>query len=384
MKIVADENIPFVREAFACLGDVETLPGRSITAKRLAGAELLLVRTVTQVDERLLDGSSVRFVGSATSGFDHVDFGYLDDAGIGFAGAAGANAASVAEYLVASLAELAGRFELQLDTLSVGIVGHGHVGKCVHRKAIALGMQCVINDPPLGLPGGDPAYRPLEEILACDIVTLHVPLEGEGEFATHRLVDEDFLAAMKPGAILINTSRGPVVDEDALKQALQGGHLRACVLDVWANEPNPDAELIAMAAIATPHIAGYSMDGRAEGTRRIFDEACAFLGVDADWDPAPLLPPSPTPLIELDSVRNGDLCRVLRRVYDIMQEDAPMRELAALDEGARPARFDALRRDYGPRREFSKTTVVLAEPNSELGEALRGLGFAVRAHASAN
>ena len=377
MNILADENIPFVVEAFSSLGEVETLPGRSIAPERLQGVEVLLVRTVTRVDEALLSNTPVRFVGSATSGFEHVDADYLEARGIGFAGAAGANATSVAEYVAGALAELAQRFDLQLSDLSLGIVGHGHVGKRVSQMASALGMRCVVNDPPLARATKNPTYRPLREILECDVITLHVPLEREGADPTYHLVNDGFLAQMKEGAILINTSRGGVVDEVALKKALRDERLKACVLDVWDGEPRPDPELIEMAAIATPHIAGYSLDGRVEGTRRILDAACAYLGLDAKWDRASLLPAPETPRIQVDPANGRALLHALREVYDILVEDAKMRRLCALDKAARAAAFDALRRDYPPRREFSSTVAQLPSPDKDLEKALHALGFQV-------
>ncbi len=379
MNILADENISFVAEAFSSLGDVETLPGRSITPERLQGVELLLVRTVTRVDEALLSRASVRFVGSATSGFDHIDAAYLQRRGIGFGGAAGANATSVSEYVAGALAELAQRFDLRLSELSLGIVGHGHVGKRVHQMASALGMRCVVNDPPLARGTNDAMYRSLKEVLECDVITLHVPLEGKGPDPTRHLVNDSFLAQMKEGAILLNTSRGGVVDEVALKQALRSQRLRACVLDVWEGEPRPDPELIEVAAIATPHIAGYSLDGRVEGTRRIFNQACDHLGLEAEWDPAPLLPAPAMPRIQVDPTNDRALLQAVREVYDIMAEDGKMRRLCALDKAARAAAFDALRRDYPPRREFSGTVARLSAPHPDLEAALRALGFQVAA-----
>ncbi len=381
MNILADENIPFVKAAFSSVGEVETLPGRSITPERLRGVEVLLVRTVTRIDEALLSHAPVRFVGSATSGFDHIDADYLQRQGIGFAGAAGANATSVAEYVMGALAELALRFNLQLPGLSMGVVGHGHVGRRVHEMASSFGMRCVVNDPPLARTTNDAMYRPLREVLDCDVITLHVPLDREGADPTHHLVDDGFFAQIKPGGILINTSRGGVVDEAALKRALREDALKACVLDVWDGEPRPDPELIEMAAIATPHIAGYSLDGRVQGTRQILDQTCAYFGLEADWDPASLLPAPTTPRIQVDLANNRALLQAVREVYDIMAEDAKMRGLCVLDERARAAAFDALRRDYPPRREFSSTVAQITGETREMETALSALGFQVASDA---
>ncbi len=377
MKILADENIPFVVQAFSPLGEVRTIPGRLIAPEHIREVDVLLVRTVTRVDDALLDGSPVRFVGTATSGFDHIDAECLKRRGVGFAGAAGANARSVAEYVIAAIAELGQRFGLQASRLSLGIVGHGHVGKRVHAMASALGMRCVVNDPPLARTTGESLYRPLNEVLDCDIVTLHVPLEHGGADPTHHLANEAFLAQMKKGAILINTSRGGVIDEAALKPKLRDGSLKACVLDVWENEPLPDPELIELAAIATPHIAGYSLDSRAQGTRVVLERACAHLGLEANWDPGPLLPAPSTPRIQVDPSNEGALLRAIREIYDIMPEDRKMRALTHLDETARGTAFDHLRRDYPPRREFSSTAAQVLGANEAAEGALRALGFQV-------
>lgn len=374
MKIVADENIPYVQEAFAELGEVATVSGRKIDAGTVRDAELLLVRSITKVDRALLDGSRVRFVATATIGEDHIDKAYLAGRGIVFASAPGSNANSVGEYVAAALLEIEARFGLPLKDSSLGIVGVGNAGKRVFAKAGALGMRCVLNDPPLARSSGDPKYRPLEEALDCDAITFHVPLTRDGGDATYHLVDETFLARLKPGVILINTSRGRVVDGAALERALDSGHVRACVLDVWEGEPNIDVSLLDRVAIGTPHIAGYSFDGKVNGTRMIYEAACRFLGCASAWDPAPLLPEPEC--AELRVVPGAGAVRdAVRAVYDIMQDDARMRRIADVSEEARGAYFDRLRKEYPRRRELFNTIAVVHPPDSALETCLRGLGF---------
>jgi len=225
LRIVADENIPYVREAFGPLAEVRTMSGRAISREALAGADALLVRSITKVNTALLDGTPVRFVATATIGEDHIDKQWLAAQKIGFSSAPGCNANSVGDYVTAALLHLAQRHGFALDQMSLGIVGVGNVGKRVHAKAAGLGLRCVLNDPPLYDQAADPKYRPLDEVLVCDIITFHVPLEKGGRYPTWHLADAPFLARMKPGSILINSSRGAVVDNPALKAALREGHL---------------------------------------------------------------------------------------------------------------------------------------------------------------
>ncbi|MBN2308885.1 MAG: 4-phosphoerythronate dehydrogenase PdxB [Candidatus Hydrogenedentes bacterium] len=379
MRIVADENIPFVREAFAALGEVTTLPGREIDAAAVRYADMLLVRSITKVNRELLDGSRVQFVATATIGEDHVDTGYLAEQGIAFSSAPGCNANSVAQYVTAALLELAARLDLDLPSLRLGIIGVGNVGKRVLAKATALGMECVLNDPPLWKETGDDRYRPIEEMHSCDIVTLHVPLTLQGRYATHHLAGERLVWNMRPKSILINTSRGPVADGNALKGALHSGHLRACVLDVWEDEPRVDEELLRGVFIGTPHIAGYSFDGKVNGTRQIYGAACRHLGVEPDWDSAPLLPTPECPEVRVPGGGGmGAVRDAVRAVYDIWRDDAAMRTVLDAPEEERPAVFDRLRKEYPRRREFFNTRAVVEPADTQLETQLGGLGFAGR------
>ncbi len=375
MLILADENIPYVREAFAPLGEVRTISGRAIMPESLKDATLLLVRSITKVNASLLDGSSVRFVATATIGEDHIDKAYLADRGIAFASAPGSNADSVRQYITGALLVVAERFGLDLARMSLGIVGVGNVGSRVLKNATALGMRCVLNDPPLARATGDARYRPLDEIFDCDILTLHVPLVKEGPDRTYHLADEAFLHRMKPGAILLNSSRGSVADGSAIGRALDGGHLRACVLDVWEREPDIDMALLERVVIGTPHIAGYSFDGKVNGTRMIYEAACRHLGVEPVWNPAPLLPMPECSTLTVDSGVPDALSRAVRAVYDIRRDDAAMRGLLALPETDRPKAFDRLRKEYPRRREFFNTRVRVQPRNAALESQLAGIGF---------
>lgn len=377
MKILADENIPYVREAFGSLGDVATAPGRSMTRDAVRDATLLLVRSITKVDSELLDGSAVQFVATATIGEDHLDKPYLAERGIVFSSAPGSNAASVAQYVTAAFLVLSERFDIDLKKIRLGIVGVGNVGTRVLACAAALGLECVLNDPPLARETGDDKYRPIEDVFDCDIVSLHVPLNREGTDPTYHLADEDFLSKLKPGAVLINTSRGPVADGEAVKKALDSGRLEACVLDVWEGEPDIDVALLERVVIGTPHIAGYSFDGKVNGTRMIYEAACRFLDVKPTWDAAPLLPPPQCPRLVVDGSAPDALDVTVRAVYDIMKEDAAMRRILVAPKEERPGLFDRLRKEYPRQREFFNTRVTVEPANAELEAQLAGIGFRV-------
>ena len=380
MKIVADENIPYVREAFASLGEVVTCSGRAMDAAQVRDAELLLVRSVTKVGAGLLDGSKVRFVATATIGEDHIDRPYLENHGIAFANAPGSNANSVGEYITAALLTLADWRGFKLQNKTLGIIGHGNVGKRIEAKARALGMRYILNDPPLQRETGDDKYRPISELLeVSDIITTHVPLTQEGPDATYHLMNRDFFERAKTGVIVMNTARGAVAHGSDLRDALESGKVGACVLDVWENEPNIDLNLFANLALGTPHIAGYSFDGKVNGTRQIHEAACAFLGVTSDWDPEPLLPTPDHPEIRVEGAASTmDAVRAaVLTVYDIRKDDKALRQIITMPPANRGTWFDSLRKNYPRRREFRNTRVIVEPSDSETQEVLANLGFRV-------
>jgi erythronate-4-phosphate dehydrogenase len=380
MKIVADVNIPFVRECFSSVGQVEVLSGRDITPPVIARADALLVRSITPVHCELLAGSTVRFVGTATIGFDHVDVRYLEQNRIGFASAPGSNANSAAEYVIAALLELGRRHHIKLADRSIGVIGVGNVGGRVAVKCAALGMQVLRNDPPLARRTADPAYVPLEALYGCDFLTLHTPLTRTGIDRTYHLADAGFFSALKPGAIFLNAARGAVMDSPALKVALQSGHLRAAVLDVWENEPDIDTELLEKVELGTPHIAGYSFDGKVAGMIMIYRSLCEYFGLSPRFDADDFLPEPEVPRLEMAAGGRDDeevVARVVERVYSIRRDDADLRRIVRRRVESRGDFFDSLRESYPIRREFHNTAVVLDEPRATLVDTLRGLGFEV-------
>src|ERR1017187_3697715 len=371
MRIVADPNIPFVQEAFGPLGEVRLVPGREIMAGTVRDADALLARSVTPVNAALLDGSPVKFVATATIGTDHVDQVYLSAKGIGFASAQGSNANSVAEYVVAAMLYMAQQRKFRLRDKTLGVIGVGNVGSRVVRNARALGMRVLQNDPPRARAEELNSFVTIDQVLSeADIISLHVPLTKAGAYSSYHLFTKDTLAALEDRSqILINTSRGAVVDNKALLKAIDGGKLGGVVLDVWENEPNISPELLDVVDLGTPHIAGYSFDGKVSGTRMIYEAACRFFKLQPIWTPD--LPPPPVPRIEL-TVSSGEddeevLRRIVRRVYDIVADDAALRKSILT--------FDKLRAEDPIRREFFNTELVLRGASDALRVKSAALGF---------
>ena len=376
MKIVADSNIPFAPEAFAGLADVEVLKASEMSPERLRDCEVLLCRSTRNVDAAMLDGTKVRFVATATIGTDHVDLDYLARRGIAFASAPGSNANSVSEYVTAALLTLAGEMGRPLREMTVAVIGVGNVGRRVVEKAQALGMRVLLNDPPLARQTGDSRFRPLDELLGADVITLHVPLTTTGPDATYHMVGDLFVERMKDGAIFINSARGAVVDSAALHKMIDSGKVTAVVLDTWENEPMIDPKLLAKVAIGTPHIAGHSFDGKVNGTKMVYDAACRFLHVPPTWTPEAAMPPPDVPKVSVSAAGRDDedvIREAVLAVYDVLKDDEDLRQMPS-DE-RRGEYFNALRRNYRPRREFRNTLVEVKGGSHELRRTLAGLGF---------
>jgi erythronate-4-phosphate dehydrogenase len=367
LRILADENIPCVQDAFARFGTVRTRPGRGISAKDVEAADVLLVRSVTEVGRELIGTASLQFVGSATIGTDHVDRAFLQAREIPFAHAPGSNADSVADYVVAALLLLARRRGVPLDGRTVGIIGCGNIGGRLARRLPALGLTVLKNDPPRAraaeADGRPHDFRPLGPVLqASDIVTLHVPLTTDGPDPTHHLVDAAFLDQMRDEAWLLNTSRGAVVNGDALLAARRRGAVAAMGLDVWEHEPSPAPPLVDAADVATPHIAGYAYDGKVRGTELLYQALCEQLGVEPTWTGAASLRPAakdalqctpPDPRLPTTEWRH----HLARQAYDLQVDDTALRSLPTHPREARAEAFQQLRRTYRPRRELQQHTV---------------------------
>lgn len=379
MKILADRQIPYAQQAFSEFGEVILRDGRNITPQDVRSADVLLVRSVTRVDAALLAGSKLGFVASATSGIDHVDTDYLKQAGIFFVSAPGCNAQAVVEYVLSSLLVIAAQHEFRLTDKVVGIIGCGQVGSRLARALNVMGVTCLCNDPPLHEITGEDRYCDLGEVLQADVISLHVPLTSTGRHPTRNLVNEQFLAQMRPDAVLINTSRGPVVEEAALKQALRQRHLPV-VLDVWGNEPALDPDLLSSVAIGTPHIAGYTSDARVRATTMIHRRLCEHLQVPGDWRPEAELARLPVKEIGINagsSMLDGLELAILSH-YDVRSDAAVLRESASMPAQEAMCYFDELRKNYPVRREFDSMTIRISD--GKLAGILRQLGFNVVTH----
>ncbi len=379
MKIVADRAIPFVERLFSTISDVVLVDGSQISSADLSDADALIVRTVTAVNRNLLQGSRVRLVATASSGIDHVDIRYLQDQGIFFASAAGCNARSVAEYILSSLFVLAEQQQIDLSAKTVGIIGCGHVGTILYGFMKILGIRCLLSDPPLQRIGSTLPLQALEDVLCADIISLHVPLIEYGLDSTLHLLDSKRLAALKRDVILINTSRGGVIDEAALLNFIDTRPDSAVVLDVWENEPAINQELLAKVSIATPHIAGYSTDAKLEGTLTAFRHTCRFFNLEFDESVIPAIPVPELNRIglsgyqtPLDAIHSAVLAS-----YDVRTDSGALRYMLGMDSQGRAAYFSGLRNKYPLRREFSQMTAVLDDKLQSLDCQLSGLGFTV-------
>ena len=384
MKTIVASSVLLGREAFAALGECVVVPDREIKAATVRDADALIVRSKTDCNAALLAGSKVRFVGTATAGFDHFDTDWLTQAGLTWYAAAGCNANSVAEYIsTALLLHLGQRRDRKLAGLTLGIVGVGQVGSRVAHKARLLGMRVLLNDPPLAEQTGDAAYRPLAEILPqCDVITLHTPLEKKGAHPTFHLADAKFFAQLKPGALFINASRGEVMETTCVQQALAQKTIYDALLDVWEEEPVVSRELLAAAALGTPHIAGYSFEGRLNGTVQCHHALCRAFGLTPNWTPPRAITHPTLPVLELDAAQldvESALARILLAAYDLTADDRALRAGAAAEGKAWGQHFDGLRKNYPERREFAARSARLANASPLLLELLRGFGFAVEA-----
>lgn len=373
MKIVADNKIPFLKGVLEPFAEVVYLPGKETTAEVVKDADAIITRTRTACNEALLKGSSVKVIATATIGFDHIDTSWVEGAGIIWANAPGCNSWSVKQYIASTLCALAIRHGLRFEDLTLGVVGVGNVGSKVAKVGRALGMKVLLNDPPRARKEGPDGFVSLDTVISeCDIITVHVPLTKTGEDATLHLFDEARLAEMKPSQILINSSRGPVVDNAALKAALGRGALKGAVLDVWEGEPDLDPGLVGMLDITTPHIAGYSADGKANGTTMSVQTVARVLGIREleNWKAEGIPAPEQSLVFELDATgktRQEVLMEAILHTYDVREDSARLR--------ANLGQFEKLRGDYQIRREPSAFTIRLKGAEASVIEALKELDF---------
>ena len=373
IKIVADDNIPYLKGALEPYASINYMDGGEIVPVMVKHADALLIRTRTQCNESLLYNSRVKFIGTATIGLDHIDTVYCHSRSIRYANAPGCNAVSVQQYIASVLANLKLRYGVSLSGKTIGIIGVGNVGKRVEKLARQLGMKVLLNDPPRARIEGNTGFVTLEKFLKeSDIVTLHVPLNRSGKDKTVHLISHSNINFFKPGSWLINTARGEVADENVLMEGLSDKRLAGVVLDVWDNEPSIDKKLIDKATFATPHIAGYSADGKRNGTIQVVRSLGDYFGLPLnDWEPAGI--PEPRhPIIALDCTGKSldELaCEAILDTYDIRDDDYRFR--------LNPGKFEELRGNYPLRREFPAYKIKLVNDNSNIKAMFLGLGFSV-------
>jgi erythronate-4-phosphate dehydrogenase len=376
MRIVADENIPLLDAFFEGFGDIRRYPGRTLDRAAVADADILLVRSVTQVTRQLLEGSPVRFVGTCTIGTDHLDLDYFAEAGIQWASAPGCNARGVVDYVLGSLLTLAEIEGADLTQRTYGVIGAGQVGGRLIKVLRGLGWNVLVCDPPRqAAEGGD--YVSLDEIIQrCDVISLHTPLSKTGDVPTWHLFDRQRLEQLKTGTWLINAARGPVVDNAALREVLLAREDLQAVLDVWEKEPHVDVELAELCVIATPHIAGYSLDGRQRGTAQIYQALCGFLDQSPVVTLEQLLPKPWLAQLTLDAATDPTwaLNTLCRGVYDPRRDDADFRRSLVGTADSQRLAFDALRKHYPPRREIEGLPVAINGESDALRTLITALG----------
>lgn len=375
MKIYADENMPYVKDFFAELGEVTLLNGRTLTAEQIRDADVLLVRSVTKVNKELLAKSStLKFVGTATIGTDHIDQSYLQQRGIGFSSAPGCNAQSVVEYVLSALFVLAEKYQWDLQQKTVGVVGVGNIGRRLVTALQALSIKALCCDPQRAAAEADFPHIPFEQLLPqVDIVSFHVPLVKSGPDATVDLLNSQTIKLLKPDCAVINACRGEVTNNDVLLAQALSGSKRPLVLDVWANEPEPDLRLIPHTDIASAHIAGHSIEGKARGTEMLYQALCVQLGLAPTKTLAQVLPAPQVSEVKINSEFGLlDVQNLSRLLYDVRRDDALFRFYMMQDNKTQG--FDWLRKSYPPRREYSSVRLT----GQEVPEFLTTLGFSTQ------
>lgn len=373
MKFLCDIALPNSVEVFSQYGEVALKNGRQINAGDLVDVDVLIIRSITKVNEDLLSkANKLKFVGTATAGMDHIDTALLDKKGIAYSNAQGSNCESVGDYILSVLLVLAEKYSISFEGKSIGIVGCGFVGSQVYNKAKALGLTIVKNDPPRFKAGDKTCSATLDEALACDIVTLHVPLIQDGEYKTLHLIDEQNLLKLKPNAIFINASRGNVVDNEALSEFLEKRSDIKVWLDVFEGEPEINCKkLLSQVDGATAHIAGYSYESKRRANVMLAFTLAKVLKLE---EPKAYVMPKPE--IEsttLGKVENLDLDLIRRLVFSVydVRRDSLMFKNCFKDAKS----FDAMRSNYRERRELSSLHLLNVE--DKFKEQLSLLGFSV-------
>ncbi|MCD4731107.1 MAG: 4-phosphoerythronate dehydrogenase [Bacteroidales bacterium] len=369
MKIVADDKIPFLKGVLEKYAEVVYLPGDLITKSELQAADALLIRSITQCSEELLSGTAVQLIASATIGDDHIDKDFCKRNNVTWTSAKGCNAAAVEQYFTAGLLALTEKYNIDLTGKTIGIIGVGNIGNRVQKVSQLLGLKVMLNDPPRKRVEGSAGFSTLADVQEkADIITLHTPLNYGGDDKTFHLIDQAFFEGLKKSIILINSSRGSVIDSLSMKNAIEDGKVIHTLLDVWENEPEIDNDLFNLIDIATPHIAGYTLEGKANGTSLVINAVNNFFKLKLnDWKPTV---PSSTTMLLIDWPSLSDskaVQRIFHEVYPILNDDQQLR--------TNPDKFEELRRDYKYRRENNTFFLPSKGIPDKLYEKLAELGF---------
>lgn len=370
MKIVADNEIPYLKGLLEPVAEVVYLPGRSIRREDLIDADALIIRTRTKCNRELLEGTKVSFIGTTAIGYDHIDASYCEVKNIKWVNAPGCNSKAVAQYVTSCILSLSEKYGFNPSEKKLGIIGVGQVGQKVERNARLLEMEVLLNDPPRARNEGEKNFKSIETIFEqCDIISFHPTLEKEGPDKTFHLADFSFFSKLRKPIFIINTSRGGVIDTSSLKKAIQSGLVIDCAIDCWENEPDIDLELLKICHIATPHIAGYSYDGKANATKIVLEQLNIFFQLNLPRL-TPDLPNPESPVIKIARYSEDKINSALLHTYDPLSDTKMLKE--------NPSKFDELRAKYEFRREYKAYTVQ--NLNEKDSEVLKAFGFQVPLH----
>lgn len=375
IKIIADDKIPFLQGVLEPFANIEYYPGKEITNYRISDADVLIIRTRTKCNKELLEGTRIKLIATATIGFDHIDTIYCKENEIKWLNAPGCNSGSVMQYITAALIQVAAEEEFNLSEKTIGIIGVGNVGQKVHTVAEVLGMNVLLNDPPRERIEGGNAFCDLERIKnESDIISFHVPLNREGADKTYHLADDDFFNQLIKKPTIINSSRGEVIKTSSLIDAIKSNKINKTVIDVWENEPDINLKLLDLVDIATPHIAGYSIDGKANGTAVCVNAVNKYfnLGLEENWYPSEI--PIPDDGIEL--CVNGNkkevqdiISEVVNSTYNMVDDNMKFKES--------PDTFEKQRGNYPVRREFFNYIINLHNCDNIIPEMLDKMNFKI-------
>ena len=374
MKIIIDDKIPYIKGALEPFAEVVYLPGNKTTAEVVKDADAIITRTRTKCNQEILDSSNVKFIATATIGFDHIDIEYCKNAKIEWTNAPGCNAESVNQYISSALFSYSMQKRFDLKDKTIGIVGVGQVGSRVAKTCEILGMKVLLNDPPRERLEGSKKFVSLKTIQEkADIITFHVPLNLEGEDKTYHLVNEHFLQNLKTKPLIINSCRGEVFDSKVVSEGKEAGNISGFIIDCWENEPKLDLNLLKHSVYGTPHIAGYSKDGKANGTKMSVQAVSRFfnLGID-NWEPIGVDLPEKAE-IEIDGNQRREysvLAEAILSTYDIEIDNDKLKDSTHL--------FEQLRGDYPVRREFDSYTIKAKNIETRTLDKLKKLGFKIK------